>query len=350
MKQNKNKKKWTAAAASLAIIAALAGTFAWFTSNDNTKNHFETGMAGNDVEIVETFDPPKDWKPGQNVKKEVAVTNTGEYKSLIRVTFDESIKKVNAFNPKTINVVGATNEIAAVDADKDIYVYPFTGSTSGMTASTLDTKYTATILGKSYTLKTFEKATPAAAGGNHYSYVSYWENDSDSNDKLFAKTGTMTRATDGKVTPALTDAKYVDLTKGSPNEKDWAQVKPSVVVDDTTKTAVVTSAADSNITIKLVNITSKPTEGFWYYNDADGYFYYVGVVEPQGQTPILVDSVKLSENAGNEYSKMEYDLNVKAEGIQAIKEAVNSAQWVNGTNSTLQTKLENLPNLDVSER
>ena len=47
MKQKKNKKKWVAAATTFAAIAALAGTFAWFQSNDSAKNHFEGSIAGN---------------------------------------------------------------------------------------------------------------------------------------------------------------------------------------------------------------------------------------------------------------------------------------------------------------
>jgi len=59
MKKN-NRKKWIAAATALAALGVLVGTFAWFTSNDQTVNKFEGGVAGNDVEIVETFTPPED--------------------------------------------------------------------------------------------------------------------------------------------------------------------------------------------------------------------------------------------------------------------------------------------------
>ncbi|MFD1899438.1 SipW-dependent-type signal peptide-containing protein [Enterococcus termitis] len=39
-----NKKKTIAAASGFALLAILAGTFAWFQSSDSETNHFESKL------------------------------------------------------------------------------------------------------------------------------------------------------------------------------------------------------------------------------------------------------------------------------------------------------------------
>ena len=343
MKQNKNKKKWTVAAASLAIIAALAGTFAWFTSQDSVKNEFETEIAGNDVEIVETFIPPKDWKPGQDVKKEVAVANTGNYKSLIRVSLTETLEKLA--NPSA--QFAAVSDFGTVPAES--YLFKFSGDTTGYNQSTLATPVSGTVNGQTLTLKVFEKDIPKN-GESRFQYISYWED--TTGNKYYSKLGTVSRAADGKITPAISQIKYVDLARTPGTAQDWRTTPYNPTITISGGKASVSSITDDKIKLNFVNLTNNPTEeGKWYYNTADGYFYYIGVVAPQNQTAMLLESVTLDQDADNTYSKLKYDLDVNAEGIQAIAEAAGSTSWAGaGTtpNTALVNGLKGLPNLDTT--
>lgn len=125
---------------------------------------------------------------------------------------------------------------------------------------------------------------------------------------------------------------------------DWTKAptyKPTLTID-ANGTATIDAGSDSNIKLNFVNLASTPTAGKWYYNVADGYFYYVGLVASQTQTAQLLDSVTLANTADNSYSKVQFDLIVNSTGIQAAKEAVNSTDWVNNTNADLTTALEGL--------
>ncbi|MEE3403872.1 MAG: hypothetical protein VZR73_07295, partial [Acutalibacteraceae bacterium] len=51
-------------------------TFAWFTSKDEVTNRLSAN-ADYGVKIVESFAPPMNWLPGQEVNKDVYATNTG---------------------------------------------------------------------------------------------------------------------------------------------------------------------------------------------------------------------------------------------------------------------------------
>ena len=341
MRNKQNKKKWIAAATTFAAMAALAGTFAWFTSQDSAKNHFEGNIAGNDVEVVETFTPPKDWKPGQEVNKDVAILNTGDYDSMIRVSFAEILGKLSNAEAKVSNdPIILDGKTAA-----QIYLTPYNDSatkTGTWTDSTIAPAKTLTVpsgdYAGTYTLKAKEQEVTTAAGTT-YKYVSYWDNGTK---QYYAKTGAYSRAANGTITPSEAQFKYVDLAS-SPVAKDWTNplYNPTITVD-ANGNATIASDSDPNITLNFVNLSTTPTAGKWFYNAKDGNFYYVGIVGAQAQTPQLLDSVKLSDAADNKYSFFKFDLTVNAKSIQAAKEAVNSTDWVNNTDTALKTALENL--------
>ena len=78
----------------------------------------------------------------------------------------------------------------------------------------------------------------------------------------------------------------------------------------------------------------------WWYNEADGYFYYLGAVAPGTTTENLLEKVTLSEDAGKEYGLLEYDLIVLLEAIQNTTDAVKSATgWNINDTSDIYTKL-----------
>lgn len=364
MKKN-NRKKWIAAATALAAVGVLVGTFAWFTSNDRTVNSFEGGAAGNDVEIVENFTPPTDWKPGQSVTKEVGILNTGEYASFVRVSLEGQIKKLPTLaNPTdSYGVLTADPGIITGVSKDEIYVYTYNGTGEGYTPVAADQiQYTAldgTIkTGEpTFTIQTVDGDDNAYAGkytlkilvnGNQYS--AYWINGT-TNVKYYAKINSYEKTSAGKLmiqgTPQY---EYIDLSQYVTQDPvDWTKEKPTVAVDQNGE-AIVDSKSDANIKIHFVNLRSTPTENYWFYNAADGYFYYVGKLDSQQKTPLLIDKVTLSQDADNSYTKVKYDLTVKADGIQADKGAAPSEQWVSTTNNALANILDGLANVATATK
>lgn len=58
-------------------------TFAWFTSSDEVTNRL-TASSDYGVSIVESFAPPKNWIPGQEVDKDTYAVNTGSIPAYVR--------------------------------------------------------------------------------------------------------------------------------------------------------------------------------------------------------------------------------------------------------------------------
>jgi len=79
--------------------------------------------------------------------------------------------------------------------------------------------------------------------------------------------------------------------------------------------------------------------GKWWYNQTDGYFYFMGLVEPGTASPLLLSAVSLDTSATSEYSHLKFDLTVVMTAIQATEAAVTASDGWNLTGvlaSTLQ--------------
>ena len=67
------------------FIFFVCTTFAWFTSKDEVTNRLSAN-ADYDVSIVESFAPPENWLPGQEVNKDVYAVNTGNVAAFVEET------------------------------------------------------------------------------------------------------------------------------------------------------------------------------------------------------------------------------------------------------------------------
>ena len=90
---------------------------------------------------------------------------------------------------------------------------------------------------------------------------------------------------------------------------------------DGTKTDVTDKLDTSLIELNFTNyLKDTKAEGTWFEGE-DGYYYYIGKVAGGSYTNMLLDSVTLSSNAGNEYKNLEFDVTVVADSIQSSNEA-----------------------------
>ena len=67
----------------LAALIIAGSSFAWFTSKDEVTNRL-TANSDYGVSIVESFTPPKNWIPGQEINKDVYAVNTGSIAAFVK--------------------------------------------------------------------------------------------------------------------------------------------------------------------------------------------------------------------------------------------------------------------------
>ena len=83
--KSKKRRRVLGASCILAALIIAGSSFAWFTSKDEVTNRL-TANADYDVSIVESFAPPKNFLPGQEVNKDVYATNTGTIGAFVKET------------------------------------------------------------------------------------------------------------------------------------------------------------------------------------------------------------------------------------------------------------------------
>ncbi|EPB8179478.1 SipW-dependent biofilm matrix protein BsaA [Clostridium perfringens] len=100
-------------------------------------------------------------------------------------------------------------------------------------------------------------------------------------------------------------------------KKVWKDAKGKEKPDLDTKNIILNF--ENNLTD-----SNKPEEGKWI-EGSDGYYYYNGIVNPDGQTANLLESVTLSKDTTNEFKGLKFDVVVDSEGVQAANGAVNDS-------------------------
>lgn len=91
MKRKWNKIYWLAG---LAVLCCIGGVFAYWTQELLVHNEFKT--ARYDTTIEEKFVPPDNWEPGQEINKDVWITNKGTVPAFAKVVLhQEWIRREN---------------------------------------------------------------------------------------------------------------------------------------------------------------------------------------------------------------------------------------------------------------
>ncbi|ELC8367958.1 hypothetical protein JJB52_12860 [Clostridium perfringens] len=114
----------------------------------------------------------------------------------------------------------------------------------------------------------------------------------------------------------INTAKYDQLIRVK-IKKVWKDAKGEEKSDLDTKNIILNF--ENNLTD-----SNKPEEGKWI-EGSDGYYYYNGIVNPDGQTANLLESVTLSKDTTNEFKGLKFDVVVDSEGVQAANGAVNDS-------------------------
>ena len=99
MTGKRNRKK-IAVIAGLCLVLLIGGVYAYFFQSSELKNPFST--ANPSIEVVENFNPADQWLPGEEKRKEVTFTNTGDVDALMRFKVEVSMRDNKGNEVETI--------------------------------------------------------------------------------------------------------------------------------------------------------------------------------------------------------------------------------------------------------
>lgn len=372
----KNKKKAGVVLTGAALLAIIAGTFAWTSYTEWVKNHMQSsGIEEGKVSIVEIFPDPI-IKP--DMTKKVSISNASSVDVFVRVSFEEMLHRLddNAEGKgyKTLDTADFPVVINAVDYKssgvgeksaagwEDISnlltindaVVPIAenkeGSNPGKDGYKLYKK------DDSYALIYVEKMSKKAGVTTHYwpasmefdltqetipTYTGDYTKDDEA--QIARKvTGHAIKKPSGKInftenTGADTDLQYFGYGKGLKDmvEKDWAGENVNVTTSAITPQPANkfnVSATDEKVTFGMGNVSNDATISNakdWWYNDKDGFFYYTKALKANSTTSnTVLESVHFPTTPDgkleNSFKVASYNLFVGMEAIPAYQSALQA--------------------------
>jgi len=374
-KSKKNDKKLLVGSAAVAAMVVAGATFAWFTSQDEVTNRL-SAEADYNVSITESFTPPEDWTPGQKINKDVSAVNTGNIDSLVNLTFGHSFTVTGKGTPITASAAATaatdafTNavEITADEAkaaqaggyiiyNKDAVVT----ENNAMEASSAPFTDNGLYLFRREIKKTVGNDNKLTSVGYEYSgyYVKggkyYRVEIADGAVTLKEDSPEVKTVETTKINIPTVGEAYV-YTYGKDSSVTWTFVKEleadTTTVDNKTtdfaqaKGIRITYAGkDANTTDDdiVVYVAFAENAQLNYTYNATNKKYYYNYVLPAGtetKSPLITSVTLGSETKENAYIKLDYDLDVILDSIQAsvdekkdyTNETANS--WLTGSTVT----------------
>lgn len=378
---NKTKKKVTAGvAAGLAATMLLAGTFAWVQLNDERINRMKTSaITDGTVHLNEEFTPKDDWEIGTEHDKKVSVTNAGNSRVFVRVSYEEVLKFYGNDGEPVAKQTGATS---AADLPVAFNAGKYTGNGwVDVPSSQITPALPANVKVKAKGTKTSEitgDGSTVEKVGLEYAIFNEYEAGKFQKMDASLKVASSTGATADTWTYTVADINYYVYQSQEFKAVDWAGSNTVLGTSGTRYNVDYDYTAFANTPTTLATGTQIPTvdpvdntrwladlqsdsgldsslytvynaagmtnavpasggENKWLYNDKDGYFYYMNVLNSGETTPEFLNALGLKADASKKYSDMQLDLVLNMEAIQAVKAAItdpsgNNGGW--GMNST----------------
>ena len=369
-KDNKKDKRVLIGALGVAAVIAAGSTFAWFTSSDEVTNRL-TASADYGVSITETFTPPEEWLPGQEINKDVAAVNTGNIDAYVRLDLKHALQGTQNGDGVAyaagVSTTGLTPLTEAERISLQAGGYLAYTDASGVTTGPVDndpTAYAPTDAGlyifRRQITDGFAYSGYYFDGTNYYGLVTTKLANGDVTvDGVLTPTPAPTdtgSADDGKLTSVsgvkLQNTK--DLVTGNPESKlvkknnngEWDST--GVTWDNATHILVTYPGADSNSAqddIVIVLELAENAKNNWTYKndiehdgeDVNGYFYYNKLLKTGNPTEDLITSVTLDDSVqAGAYLDIAYDLTVGLDSVQASKKedgtytSDSAKSWVSG--------------------
>ena len=112
--------------------------------------------------------------------------------------------------------------------------------------------------------------------------------------------------------------------------KNWADTIPLVAAQTKVQQRLgylLTQPVDIGVYLKAPMLTKTPTPSRWFYNEEDGYFYYIGLLKSQESMLPPMDCSDPQFNASDLYQSFfsDFSFRVYGEAVEANKDAITAA-------------------------
>lgn len=315
----------------LAALIVAGGTFAWFTSKDEVTNKL-TASNNYGVSIVETFTPPSNWTPGQEVNKDVYAINTGNIDAFVRTSISSAMEIVVGGTPETFaaanvekyvtldttEISEGLSEVTALQAGGRL-VYQVDSLVTGNDQLVSSAGFVPDDNG----LYVFERSL----GSDVSQYAGYYYY----NDTYYALASL--QATTDETTGEITGFSYTLTTKETKSQNDDDLTYDYTNVADADDPYIVVKYGENDDSV-IINIhLDKDYTKSWQFDEDTKTFYYLNSLKAGESTEKLIDHLELDENVKNSaYINFEYSLTVTTDSVQVTtdnegKDSAEAVTW-----------------------
>jgi hypothetical protein len=328
-KKTKKQKRVLATSILLAALIVGGGTFAWITAKDQVTNKLSASNKYG-VTITETFTPPNQWTPGQEVEKKVGVLNTGNIGAFVKLNVVNNMDIIGLTSDTTFDSNNTASYVTLNKKDPDEVTAIQAGGELVFKAGTAVTETTdgTGFLPKTTGLYIFRREViqeTTEGDTDTYEYAGYYyvaaSNDAGGQGTYYAVN--------------VTSSSTATIVKKSAS----SSVAPTLDYSEvTTKNRIIAKYAgtnqdsDDDDIVIYINLDSTELAN-WTFDKDTGTFYYNGILASGASTGNLIKSVTLSEDTkSSAYEEFQYYLTVNIDSAQETSDtakttAVNAQDW-----------------------
>jgi len=296
-----------------AFFTVIGSTLAWVTSADAKANEF-SGQDRPEAILYEVFEPDMDWQPGQQVPQETGAYNSGTVNMLVRLSFEESVRTPDplvsfATHDDSGMAVPEYCKASAWDDAGDLFL-------GGVTLADGISPIPAGVIIKAVQLETL------VDGSGRYDYAIYYDLGGGKHQRV---TASFEPRSGGKL--AVSDILYWGYTGyTTPEEAVWWDDLPDTGMGESRDIDRLMTSEMIQIDYNVAGFdATSPNHEKWYYNQEDGYFYYIAKLAPGELTPSLLEGFTLDADAPTAYSGLRLDFTVHLESVSCAAAAL--AEW-----------------------
>ncbi|MDR1465741.1 MAG: hypothetical protein LBJ11_10665 [Oscillospiraceae bacterium] len=319
-----------------AFLAVTGSTFSWITSSDTVVNEVEQDGVFSTV-IEEEFSPLADWKSGTKAAKTVTAYNSGTMDAVVRISFEEVLTGTIPAATDTLvpypipdvpNTYPATVPVEQY-SDWPLASAIFTVNLPIGTPSGLVVKAKPSALAEEYHFAVYQELS----GGNTQqvtadfsvngttltvSNLQYWAHSNVDSVNAAAAWGKALITAATPTPPISGDIGHLALHYGGNPVGEYFLIHYTNMI-----TSFTSPSADA---------------GKWFYNDEDGFFYYLGKLPSGSFSESLMDGLTLSTGMTAAHLGLHLNFVVNLEGQQNRAEALED-HWGLDPDGTLYSRL-----------
>lgn len=354
-KKTAREKRVLIASVICAGLIIAGSTFAWFTSTDEVTNRL-TANADYGVSIVESFEPPANWIPGQDINKDVYAVNTGNIDAFVK----ESISGKLTYTYETLTSTAPSGEATGYVelSSEDIAEEAIDGATTMEAGSFLAWTDTAEPLGEKSSARIEDgvenRWTPSAPGvyvfrrsidNNTFSYSGYYYDGNGKYYKIVLGDDTYPATVDGanRVYDVITEQENLGtgievdsegkIISGTPDFSFVKEETKSNIDVTLAYEAASTAAGDAHparlvASYKAAGSDAAAPDGHVYDSTATAARAEIDYLNAQGKNDIATKSYKLA------LADLAYASSLANASNDLIEAAKAQSELINGTNGS----------------